>query len=277
MSRRLAFLGPAGTYTELACLAYDSGAALIPFPSIPGVAAAVDSGQADEGVVPIENILEGAVTDTQDLLIHDSRLLIRHELVLAIKHCLVAGGGTRTEDIRVIYSHPQALAQCRSFLSKSFPDAELVASMSTSAAVQEMLERGAEAGAIASERASELHGANVLAQGIEDNSNNMTRFVVIAPKDHGPTGSDKTSLCFSFDGDAPGILHAVLGEFAERGINLAKIESRPDKQSLGRYVFLVDLEGHREDSVVREALRGVEGRVSMFKIFGSYPKYSLPL
>ena len=117
----------------------------------------------------------------------------------------------------------------------------------------------------------------MLAQGIEDESNNMTRFVVIAPKDHGPTGSDKTSLCFSFDGDAPGILHAVLGEFAERGINLAKIESRPDKQSLGRYVFLVDLEGHREDPVVREALRGVESRVSMFKIFGSYPRYSLPL
>ena len=145
MSRRLAFLGPAGTYTELACLAYDSGAALIPFPSIPGVAAAVDSGQADEGVIPIENILEGAVTDTLDLLIHDSPLLIRYELVLAIRHCLVAGVGTRTEDIKVIYSHPQALAQCRSFLSKSFPDAELVASMSTSAAVQEMLERGVEA------------------------------------------------------------------------------------------------------------------------------------
>jgi prephenate dehydratase len=104
----------------------------------------------------------------------------------------------------------------------------------------------------------------------------MTRFVVLAPSYHAPTGKDKTSMCFSFDEDAPGILYEALGEFATRGINLTKIESRPTKQDLGRYVFLVDLEGHREDAKVKAALEGVERKVSMFKIFGSFPRYAVP-
>ena len=274
--KRLAYLGPAGTNSELACLTYDPEASRLPFPSIPATAAAVDSGQADECIVPIENSLEGSVTYTLDLLIHESALFIRHELVLPINHCLVAGDGTRNEDIKVIYSHPQALAQCRSFLSSRFPDAELVASLSTSGAVEEMLGRGGEAAAIASERASTLHGTAVLARSIEDNPNNMTRFVVLAPADHPPTGTDKTSVCFSFDQDAPGVLHSTLGEFAVRGINLTKIESRPTRETLGRYIFLVDLEGHKEDAIVQEALAGLRGQVSMFKIFGSYPRYSPP-
>ena len=255
---------------------YDAEATRLSFPSIPGVAAAVDSGQADEGMVPIENSLEGSVTQTLDLLIHESTLFIRHEMVLPTKHFLLAGPGTEIEDIKVIYSHPQALAQCRLYLSKCFPDAEMVASMSTSAAVAELQKRGCGAAAISTERASVLYGAKILASEIEDNHNNMTRFVVLAPTDHPPTGADKTSVCFSFDTDSAGILHAALGEFAKRSINLAKIESRPTKQSLGRYIFLVDLEGHREDSIVREALDEVKKRVSMVRIFGSYPRYSLP-
>lgn len=276
MSRRLAFLGPAGTHTEQACLSYDPEATRIPFVSIPQAAAAVDSGVADECVVPIENSLEGSVNPTLDLLIHESKLSMRHELVLPIKNCLVAGSGTEIEDITVVYSHPQALAQCHSFLEDRLPNAEQVASMSTSAAVEEMQKRGREAAAISAERASSLYGAVILAQGIDDNPNNMTRFVVLAPSDHPPTGADKTSLCFSFDEDAPGALHSALGEFATRGINLTKIESRPDKQKLGRYIFLVDLEGHRQDAIVQEALSQVKSQVSVFKIFGSYPQYGLP-
>ena len=114
----------------------------------------------------------------------------------------------------------------------------------------------------------------MLAQGIEDNPNNLTRFVILAPNDHKPTGADRTSICFSFDEDAPGLLYSVMGEFARRGVNLAKVESRPTKQSLGRYIFLIDLEGHREDDVVREALDKVKSRVSLLKIFGSYPRYT---
>lgn len=276
MAKRLAFLGPEGTHTEQACISYDPEAVRLPFASIPSVAEAVASGQADEGMVPIENSLGGSVPDTLDLLIRDSTLFIRNEVVLLIKHFLAVAEGTKEGDIKVVYSHPQALAQCRSFLARSYPDAELVASMSTSAAVTEMLDRAGDAAAIATERAAELYGAKVLARGIEDSTNNMTRFVVLAPSDHPPTGTDKTSVCFSFDQDAPGILHDTLGEFASRGINLAKIESRPTGQSLGNYIFLVDLDGHREDAIVKDALTGLETQASRVKLFGSYPRSSMP-
>ena len=273
MTERLAFLGPVGTYTEEAALSHDPEATLLPFASIPAVAAAVDSGMADRGVVPIENSLEGSVTHTLDLLIHESTLFIQHELVLSIHHCLMAKPGTKTEDIGAIYSHPQALAQCRAFLAERFPDAVLAASLSTSAAVEEMQKSEAVAAAIANRRAATLYGAQVLAESIEDNPNNMTRFVVLAPEDHPPTGSDKTSICFDFDHDAPGILYTVLEELGRRGINLAKIESRPTRRSLGRYIFLIDLEGHREDELVKEALGVVASRVAMLKVFGSYPMH----
>ncbi len=275
-SKRLAYLGPAGTHTEQACLNYEPGATRVPFASISAVATAVASGLADEGVVPIENSQEGSVNETLDLLISEAALRVRRELVLPIKNYLVAADGTTSGDVKVVYSHPHALAQCRSFLAKRFPDAELMASMSTAAAVEEMLSKGEGAAAIATRRAAELYGAQVLAESIEDNPNNMTRFVVLALEDHGPTGVDKTSICFSFDSDAPGILHSVLEEFAARRINLAKIESRPTKEDLGRYIFLVDLEGHREDATVKEALLDVEGQVSMFKVFGSYPRHRTP-
>ena len=276
MANRLAFLGPEGTHTEQACISYDPEAVRLPFASIRSVAEAVASGQADEGMVPIENSLGGSVPDTLDLLISDSTLFIRNEVVLLIKHFLVVADGTKEGDIKVVYSHPQALTQCRSFLARSYPDAQLVASMSTSAAVKEMLDRTGDAAAIATERAAEIYGAKVLARGIEDSANNMTRLVVLAPSDHPPTGADKTSVCFSFDQDAPGILHDTLGEFASRGINLAKIESRPTGQSLGNYIFLVDLDGHREDTIVQEALSGLESRASNVKLFGSYPRSSMP-
>ena len=276
MPNRLAFLGPAGTHSEQACLVYNPEATRLPYSEIPAVASAVDSEEADEGIVPIENSLEGAVTGTVDLLIHDSGLFIRQEIVLPIKHFLVARDGTSTRQIQTIYSHTQALAQCQGWLSKNLPDAELVASLSTSAAVEEMMQIGGDTAAISTERASHLYGASVLVGGIEDSPNNMTRFVVLAPSDHAPTGKDKTSMCFSFDEDAPGILYEALGEFATRGINLTKIESRPTKQDLGRYVFLVDLEGHREDAKVKAALEGVERKVLMFKIFGSFPRYAVP-
>ena len=271
MTRRVAFLGPEGTYTEQAALVHDPEATLLSFATIPAVASAVDSGIADQGVVPIENSLEGSVTFTLDLLIHESALFIRHELVLPIQHCLMARPETKPEDIKVIYSHPQALAQCRSFLEEYYSQAELVASLSTSAAVEEIRNSQMAAAAIANERSAALYGAEILAHGIQDDPNNVTRFVVLAPTDHPPTGVDKTTICFDFDSDSPGILHSVLGEFAERGINLTKIESRPTRSSLGRYIFLMDLEGHREDSVMTEALEVVRAQVSMLKILGSYP------
>ena len=271
MTKRLAYLGPAGTYAEQAAVGYDPSAILLPFPSIPSVATAVDTGLADEGVVPIENSLEGSVTFTLDLLIQHSKLFISNELVIPIEHCLVVKTGTTMEDIKAVFSHPQALAQCRTFLENCFPTAEQVASLSTSAAVEQMQQSEVIASAIANERAANLHGAEIIARNIQDNSNNLTRFVILAPSDHAPTGTDKTSICFSFDHDAPGTMYGVLSEIANRRINMTKIESRPTRQSLGRYIFLVDIEGHRLDPIVNEALEAMRPRASMFRIFGSYP------
>ena len=273
MAKQIAYLGPAGTFTEAAALRYDPQAQLIPLASIAAVAASVESGIAEEGVVPIENSLEGSVNDTLDLLIHDSNLSICHELVISIEHCLLVKPGVSAQEISVIYSHPQALGQCRHFIERSFPKAQEVAALSTAAAVEDMLQGQSPAAAIATRRAAEIYGVEILAHNIQDNPVNHTRFVVLAQHDHPPTGRDKTSLCFSFGDDRPGALYSVLGQFAARDINLAKVESRPNKESLGQYIFLVDLEGHREDAPVREALSGVESETSMIKVFGSYPRY----
>ena len=274
MTKRVAYLGPAGTFTEDASLRYDAETERIPFPSFTAVAEAVEAGEADECVVPIENSLEGSVTSTLDLLIHGSSLLIRNELVLPIHLYLLGAPGLRADAVDVIYSHTQPLGQCRAFLAKRYPDAELVASLSTAAAVKDMLDADPNVAAIGNRRAADLYGAEVLFERIEDNSNNLTRFVVLAKSDHERTGNDKTSIAFSYADDAPGILYSTIGEMSTRGINLAKVESRPTKESLGRYIFLVDLEGHREDDVVREALRAVESQVSMLKVLGSYPRYT---
>ena len=273
--RRLAYLGPAGTHSEQACIIYDPDSGRAPYPSIEAAAAAVRSGEADEVVLPIENSLGGSVPSTLDLLVHEGRLFIIREVVIPVTHCLVVAEGTRTEDVQTIYSHPQALVQCRSYIRERFPGAQQVASDSTAAAVKDMLEKGGVAAAISTERACRLYGAELLAKGIEDNHNNVTRFVVLALADHPPTGDDKTSICFAFDKDRAGTLYSALGEFAHREINLAKIESRPTREALGRYIFLIDLDGHRLDQPVAEALSQIKAQTSMFRLFGSYPKHSM--
>ncbi len=275
MTNRLAYLGPPGTFSQEAAFRYDSEAKQVPFPSIPAVASAVSSGMADEGVVPIENSLEGSVTYTLDLLIQETSLRIRHELVLPIEHCLLAVEGTETSQVQAVYSHPQALAQCRGFLERCFPRAQHIASLSTAAAVEDVKASDVPAVAIAPRLAAELYGVQIIARGIQDNPNNVTRFVILAHSDHPPTGCDKTSLCFSFaEVDRPGLLHAALSGFAQRSINLTKIESRPAKRALGQYIFLIDCEGHREDPLVKEAMEELGRMSSMLKVFGSYPRWS---
>ena len=275
MASRLAFLGPPGTFSEEAAILYDSQAQRLPFSSVAAVAAAVDSGLADEGIIAIENSLEGTVTDSVDVLVHESRLSIRSELVLPIRHYLLAAPGLEAEGVKVIFSHPQPLAQCRHYLERCFPRAQLEAALSTTAAVEEVMGRQ-DAAAIGSRRAAEIYGAKVLAQDIQDNRLNQTRFVVIGAGDSEPTGRDKTSLAFTVAHDRPGTLVGVLQEFSERQINLTKIESRPSKQELGIYIFLVDLEGHRRDPAVAEALAAVKAKAFFFKVLGSYPRYEPP-
>lgn len=273
MAKRLAFLGPPGTFSEDAALLHDPDAEMEPFPSILSVATAVASSRADEGVVPIENSLEGSVTYTLDILIEEARLFIRRELVLPIEHYLLANPGTRSADIETIYSHPQALAQCRNFLERCFPKVQLIASLSTVAAVDDMKASPSAGAAISPRRAADIYGAEVIAQRIQDSPNNATRFVVLATSDHPPTGRDKTSLCFSFSDDKPGLLYNVLGEFSIRHINLSKIESRPAKRSLGEYIFLIDCDGHREDPLVKGVIDFVASQTTMLKVFGSYPRW----
>ncbi|MEC9309567.1 MAG: prephenate dehydratase [Chloroflexota bacterium] len=273
MARTIAYLGPVGTYTEEAALLYGPDNVLTPYPTISGIGLAVSSGETDQGVVPIENSLEGSVTYTLDLLITQSGLSICNEIVIPIEHYLMSLQGTIAKDIEVIYSHPQALAQCRIYLDANYPSAQRTASLSTVAAVTDMKNSNVPAAAIAPHRASVLHNVEIIGSDIQDNTNNLTRFVVLDKTDHASTGNDKTSICFSFDNDSPGSLYSTLGEFAERGINLNRVESRPTKESLGQYIFLIDCDGHREDTTVRNAIEGILSKVSMLKVLGSYPKW----
>ena len=273
MPARIAYLGPAGTNSEEAVLLYDSNAQRIPFPSVSAVAAAVEAGMAEEGIVAIENSIEGSVTDTLDMLIHDSTLYIKQELILPINHHLLVKKGTNANEVKAIFSHPQALAQCRHFLERCFPKAQLVAAMSTVTAVEEMLSCSTPAAAIAPKRAATIYNTDILATDIQDQKSNATRFVVLAKTDHAPTGHDRTSLCFSFNDDRPGLLLGVMSELAKHNVNLSKIESRPTKESLGRYIFLVDFDGHRKDAVIAGILERIKAQTSLFKIFGSYPQY----
>ena len=273
MAKRLAYFGPAGTYTEEAAALYDANAELEPFPTIAAVGLAVSSEITDEGVVPIENSMEGSVTFTLDLLIRESQLSIYQEVLLPIDHFLMVNPGTRLAEIQVVYSHPQSLAQCREFLERCLPKAQQMASLSNSAAVADMQKSDVRAAAIAPHRAAELYQAEIIGRRVQDVANNVTRFAVLARQDHPPTGNDKTSICFSYQGDAPGLLYRTMGEFATRDINLFKVESRPTKQSLGDYIFLIDCEGHRQDAKVKEALEALSGSVSMLKVMGSYPRW----
>ena len=273
MTQRLSYFGPAGTYTEEAAHLYDAQAELIPFSTIPTVCQAVSDGAVDAGVVPIENSIEGSVVNTLDFLINESDLAIRYEIVLPIEHCLMVRPGADPALLQVIFSHPQSLAQCRHYLEDHYPAARPTASLSNAAAVTEMLSSPAPAAAIGPQRAAHLYGAEIIDLGIQDRANNMTRFVVVASTDHAPTGQDKTSICFSFAQDAPGSLYQALGVFALRDLNLVKIESRPTKESLGRYNFLVDCAGHRANPAVQEALTVLAEQVSTLKIFGSYPRW----
>jgi prephenate dehydratase len=236
------------------------------------VARAVAAGEAELGVAPIENSLQGTITDTVDVLIRDDSLAVRGEIVLDIEHCLMAKPGTRRDEIAVIYSHPQSLGQCRRYLESKFPAARTEASLSNAeaAAVAMSAERAA---AIGPARAAEIYGAEILERGIQDSRVNKTRFVVLAREGAAPTGRDKTSIAIAVAHDRPGTLVSVLHEFSDREINMTKIESRPSGEELGVYIFLIDVEGHRTDPMLAQALAAVREQASFFRVFGSYPTW----
>ena len=264
----IACLGPESSFTHLAALChFGRSPRVLPRRSIGQVFDEVESQKVSYGVVPMENSVEGSVKHTLDRLI-DTPLRIRAEIVMKISHCLLSRGGKG--NVRTIYSHPQALAQCRTWIARNLPRAELVETDSTASAVVRAREdrRGA---AIGSRIASETYGLRMVAEGIEDHPTNTTRFIVMGGGQSEPTGDDKTSILFGTP-HAPGALHAALGPFSRAGINLLRIESYPIRGRMWEYLFFVDLAGHAAEKKVRDCLRRLERKTAFLKVLGSYPK-----
>jgi len=267
---RVAFQGESGAYSESAVYEFfGSSAQPVPCKWFTDVFRSVDADETDFGVVPIENSTEGSVTQVYDLFL-EYDLRVCGEVVLKIVHSLIANPGVGLGSIKVIYSHPQALGQCRAFLERL--GRELISTYDTAGSVKMIKEKKMiDAAAVASERAAEIYEMKILAKDIGDNPNNYTRFFVLAHGDASPSGNDKTSIIFSTR-HVPGALYKALGEFATRGINLTKIESRPTKQTPWEYNFYLDFEGHRTEAKCVQALKGLEASSTFIKILGSYPK-----
>lgn len=265
---RVAYLGPEGTFSHRAAREiFGSAAIFSDATSIDSVFDAVERDHARFGVVPIESLAQGSVDSTLDALLRSS-LYIQEELVLSVSHCLLSRASSVT-DIEQVFSHPQALDQCRLWLARHLPQAQLVPTASTAAAAQRAsVVRGA--AAIASRLAAELHDLPVLYENIQDHSRNATRFIVVAKQDGPQTGDDKTSVAFSAP-DETGALRRALTIFADHGINLSRIESRPSG-SPWEYVFFVDIAGHRGDPHVALALEALKTERRRIRILGSYPR-----
>lgn len=266
---KVAFFGPSATFTHQAAQKqFGFSAQLVALKSIPAVFEEVRRGRADYGVVPVENTTEGVVSHTLDMFV-ESDLKINAEILLEISHDLLSLTG-KMEDIDKVLSHPQALAQCRQWLEENLPDVPLVDASSTAMAARQASEDSGIA-AIASEIAASLYGLRIVKPNIQDNTNNLTRFLVVGRNPTARTGHDKTSVMF-IGADEPGILSRMLEPFSKRGINLCKIESRPIKTKAWEYIFFLDLEGHVEDAAISEALKDLQACCRSFKVLGSYPR-----
>ncbi len=283
---KVAFLGPEGTFSEEALFAAVDRAAVepAPMPTIYDCVIAVQDGRVDRALVPIENSLEGSVSATLDTLVFETdAVVIAGELIHPVRHSLIARRRLALEAIARVVSHPQASAQCARFLRDRLPAAEVAGAASTADAVRIVAATDAPWAAVGTRLSAEIYGCEVLLEGIEDDPDNETRFVWLAKAEATPSiskpvdlladrrGSFKTSIVFWGLPDAPGSLVRVLQEFAERGVNLTKIESRPRKQGLGSYIFFADLEGAESSTDVRVALDAVGEITSSLRVLGSYP------
>jgi chorismate mutase/prephenate dehydratase len=266
----VAYFGPEASFSHAAALkSFGRGAKLAPLRTISEVFAEVDKGRADFGVVPIENSTGGGVYHTLDMFI-ESPLSICAELELPVHHYLLGRSIRDLDQVKTLFTHYQALSQCRDWVDTHLPKARVVESTSTSEAAREAA-RTSQSVAIASKLAAEQYGLNVLASRIEDSAQNYTRFLVIGTAEPQPTGRDKTSIMFSIK-DRPGALFDVLLPFKKHKLNLTKIESRPTRQKAWEYIFFVDFLGHRSEGRVQKALAGLERSCVFLKILGSYPR-----
>jgi prephenate dehydratase len=271
---RVGHLGPAGTYSEEAALRRP-GAEPVPFPTLPDTIAAVADGEVELAAVPVENSLEGSVGISLDTLAARDDVTIVGELVLPISVHLVARAVLDPADVEQVVSHPQPLAQCAGYLRRRLPQARTVPASSTAAAVRQMMEAGPRWAALGPRRAAELYGAVIVEEDVADDASNATRFVWVAPAGAtvAPGGPMRTSLAFWGQGDRePGWLVRCLSEFAFRGVNLSKIESRPLRSTIGHYRFFVDCDDGLASPAVREAVEGLRTHCTDVRVLGSYPR-----
>ncbi len=275
MSYRYAYLGPRGTFTEAAVrlLGGDGQREALPCPSIQATLDTVRGGQAELGVVPIESSVEGGVTATLDELAVGTEVAICAEVLVPVEFALLARPGTRLDDVKTVGGHPVAQPQCRRWLAANLPQADWLPAASNSDAAMQVAEGQLDA-ALAGVFAAELYGLVALATDVHDRDDAVTRFVAVrlptAPPE--PTGADKTSVVAFLADDHPGALMDILGQFAFRGVNLTRIESRPTGERIGRYRFFIDCEGHVAQARVGEALMGLKRICSDVRFLGSYPE-----
>ncbi len=265
----VSYLGPEATFTHQAAIErFGFSLHYMPEETIEDVFMDVEKERADFGVVPVENSIEGIVNYTLDMFV-DSNVKIVSEIVVDIKHNLLSKAGT-LDEIQAVYSHPNALGQCSKWIKKHLSHVDVFETTSTAKAAK-IAERDSKKAAIGSLAAARIYGLRVLASGIEDKTNNVTRFLVLGNHIPGRTGFDKTSLMFSIK-DRVGILYEILKPFHDRGINLTRIESRPSRQKNWSYIFYVDVDGHIEDERVSDAVNAIEDLTMFIKVLGSYPK-----
>ncbi len=271
----IAYLGPAGTFTEQAILTQPDFAEAehVLCRSHSDVLFRTQDGETDMGFCAIENAIEGTVNVIQDTLAFDTTLLIQREVIIPITMNLLVRPGTAIEDIKEVVSYPHALAQVRTYIREQLPDTDTIAANSTADAARLLAESGSgNQAAIGNALAAEKYGLEIAAAGIEDHKGNQTRFVAVARRGiPAPTGHDKTTVVIYQRADKPGSLLAILQEFAARGINLSKLESRPTRQGLGDYCFLLDLDGHIADQLVADCLKNLHAKQGHLKFLGSYP------
>lgn len=267
-NRQVGFLGPKGTFSNEAVLnVVNDGSEIVPFPNIINIFEALEKDEITEAVVPIENSTEGSVSVTVDALTNFD-IFINKELELPIKHNLLVQKGTSIDEIKEICSHQQALAQCRKHIHKLN---KKVRTMSSTASAARYVTEFPTVAAIGSKLLAEEYSLKILEENVQDYDNNVTRFVVLSKTSQDEiTGNDKTSIVIALKDDKAGRLYEILQVFAQKNINLTKIESRPSKEGLGKYLFFIDMEGHKNESHIEKTLSTIESKVSMIKILGSY-------
>lgn len=246
------------------------GDELISYCTIPSVMESVRNNECDFGVVPIENSIEGPVGITLDSLAHKYDLKIFKEIIIPINQNFIVNPGCTMEDIEDVYSHEQAISQCREFIQEH--NLQPHYAISTANAAKSIIGDRSKA-AIGNTKAAELYNLEILEPNIQDTDNNATRFVVLSNESHKITGSDKTSIIFSIYEDRPGGLYNILGIFQKNDINLTKIESRPSKKGLGKYLFFVDFDGHKDDDLIKDIIEEIGDNTYFLKVLGSYPKF----